>query len=148
MILTLLKNLFKVGKMLYVVDSGDMRFGMVSFLGKTQKVLVFSPYGLMHHPPDNSMAIVMSQGSKESNGISIVDDPVNRTLKNLATGEVALGNYLTENYIYFDKNGLCTIKATDVNIISDTLKHNGVNIGDDHEHDGVTTGSSNTGGPQ
>jgi len=159
MIVTFLKNLFKVGKLLYTIDAGDHRFGMSSYLGKTQKIMVFSPYGLMHCPPDNSMVIIVNQGGKESNGIGIADDPKNRTLKGLSKGEVALGNYLTGNYIYFDKDGLCTVVAdnvtivsTDVEITSDTLTHNGTNVGDSHVHpqgadsDGDT--QQNTGGPQ
>jgi len=35
-----------------------------------------------------------------------------------------------------------------VNITSPTLTHNGTNIGDDHVHGGVTSGGSNTAGPQ
>ena len=34
-----------------------------------------------------------------------------------------------------------------VEIVSPSLTHNGVNIGDDHAHSGVTAGSSNTGPP-
>ena len=126
---------------MYTIDSMDLRFGMASSLGKTQKIMVFSPYGLMHHPPDNSMVIVVNQGGKESNGIGIADDPNNRTLKDLAEGEVALGNYLTGSYILFDKDGGCQI-------VSNTLTHNGTNVGDDHAHDGVTTGTGVTGGPR
>lgn len=39
------------------------------------------------------------------------------------------------------------IQATDVQIVSDTLTHNGTNIGDTHVHGGVQTGGSNTGVP-
>lgn len=38
--------------------------------------------------------------------------------------------------------------ASSVEIESDTLTHNGVNIGDTHIHNGVTSGTSNTGVPQ
>lgn len=115
-LITMLKNAFKIAKLLSVDDSGDLRFASVSMLGKTQKVLLFTPYGLMHKPPANSLALVWSQQSQESNGIAMADDPKNRPLKNLDPGEVALGNYLTQNFIYFDKDGLCTIAVDDLRI--------------------------------
>ena len=146
--MNLIKNLFTIAKLLTTNDTGDLRFSTVSVLGKVQKVLMFSPYGLMHHPPAGSLVTLWGQGAMESNKIGMADDPKNRTLRNLAQGEVALGNYQTANYIFFDKDGNCVIKADNVNIISGSLTHNGVNIGDDHVHSGVTPGGSNTGGPQ
>lgn len=164
-IISLIKNLFKIAKLLSVDDSGNLRFYNVSFMGKSgQKILGFSPYGLMHNPPVSSMVLLWSQNAQESNGIGMADDPKNRTLKNLKSGEVALGNYETGHYIYFDENGLCTVVAkdlkfqiddsvtvigtdlefqidnsvtvigTDVEITSSTLTHNGTNIGDTHVH--------------
>lgn len=115
-LLTMIKNAFKIAKLLSVDDSGDLRFGVVSMLGKNQKVMVFTPYGLMSKPPANSLALIWSQQGQESNGIGIADDPANRPLKNLSAGEVALGNYSTGNFIYFDENGLCTIIADDISI--------------------------------
>lgn len=116
-LLTLIKNLFKIAKLLSVDDSGDLRFGSVSMLGKNQKILLFSPYGLMHKPPSNSLTLVWSQQGQESNAIGMADDPKNRTLKNLKPGEVALGNYLTEHYIFFDENGKCTLITDDLDIL-------------------------------
>lgn len=165
-IIQMLKNIFKIAKLLSVDDSENLRFGSVSTLGKTQKVLIFSPYGLMHKPPADSMVLLWSQQGQESNGIGIADDPRNRTLKDLSEGEVALGNYSTSHYIYFDKDGLCTIVSkdlkitvddsveivgTDVEITSSTLTHNGTNIGDSHIHsqgaDSDGDSEVDTGGP-
>lgn len=39
------------------------------------------------------------------------------------------------------------ITATSIEFVSDTLTHNGKNIGDTHQHTGVTVGASNTGAP-
>lgn len=117
-IITMIKNAFKIARLLSCDDSADLRFASVSFLGKTQKVMLFTPYGLMSKPPADSLALIWSQQAQESNGIGMADDPRNRTLKNLASGEVALGNYTTGHYIYFDENGLCTIIADDINIVA------------------------------
>lgn len=116
-LITMIKNAFKIARLLSVDDSADLRFGSVSMLGKTQKVMIFSPYGLMHNPPSDSLALVWSQQGQESNGIGIADDPKNRTLKDLKSGEVAIGNYLTGAYIYFDENGKCTIAADDMDVL-------------------------------
>ena len=117
-IITMIKNAFKIARLLSCDDSADLRFASVSFLGKTQKIMLFTPYGLMSKPPADSLALIWSQQAQESNGIGMADDPRNRTLKNLASGEVALGNYTTGHYIYFDENGLCTIIADDINIVA------------------------------
>lgn len=173
-IITLIKNLFKAAKLLSVDDSGDLRFGLVSMLGKIQKVMIFSPYGLMHCPPDNCLAVVWSQQGQESNGIAMADDPAKRTIKNMAVGEVALGNYSTGNYIYFDKDGLCTlivddlsiqvsndatiagknltitmdqtvsITGADIQLTAPTLEHNTVNIGSTHKHSQGTDSAGDT----
>lgn len=128
-IITMIKNAFKIARLLSCDDSADLRFASVSFLGKTQKVMLFTPYGLMSKPPADSLALVWSQQAQESNGIGMADDPRNRPLKNLASGEVALGNYLTGNHIYFDENGLCTIVAQDMTInISDDIQINAANL--------------------
>ena len=105
-----IKNLFTIAKLILTNDTGGLRFATVSVLGKTQKALLFSPYGIMYHPPCGSLVTLWGQGGHESNKIGIADDPKNRPLKDLKEGEVALGNYMAETYIYFDEQGTCTIK--------------------------------------
>lgn len=39
------------------------------------------------------------------------------------------------------------ISAPNIQLVSDNLTHNGVNIGDDHRHSGVMPGGANTGNP-
>ena len=157
--MNLFKNLFRIAKLLSVDDSGDLRFGRVAMLGKNQKVNIFSPYGLMHCPPEKSMVLMLMQVGQESNGIGIADDPANRTLRNMAGGEVALGNYKTGHYIYFKEDGTCVVVADkfefqgdDADFITNTLTHNGVNVGDDHTHpqgaDSDGDSQVDTGGPQ
>jgi phage gp45-like len=116
-IIKLIKNMFKIAKLMSVDDSGDFQFATVSTLGKTQKVLMLKPYGLMSNPPTSSMVALWNQQGQESNGIGIADDPKNRILKDMAEGEVALGNYLTNSYIVFDENSDALLTtANDANI--------------------------------
>lgn len=59
-----------------------------------------------------------------------------------ASDAVYLGGILNATpvqYIWFNDDG--------IEIVSPSLKHNGVNIGSTHKHDGVETGSGNTGVP-
>lgn len=52
-----------------------------------------------------------------------------------------------DNYIWLKNDGTVEMKAVDVNIISNSLTHNSVNVGDDHTHSGVTTGGGTSGPP-
>lgn len=166
-IFNIIKNLFKIAKVLSVDDSGDFQYANVSFLGKTQKIMVFTPYGLISNPPANSLGLIWSQQGQESNGIGMADDPKTRPLKDLKEGESALVNHVTGDYVYLKENGdlkaivsgnveitasgNATLIATSVEITSTTLAHNGTNIGNNHIHpqgndsDGDT--EQDTGGP-
>ena len=103
---------------------------------------------------------------------AIVDDPKNR-FKNLAKGEVCVGNYLTGANVVFRANGDIEIvgdndikitvpDANEVNITIDTMVckidsagidiTNGDVVADGislktHVHSGVQSGGSNTGAP-
>lgn len=152
-----IRNFFKVARLIATMDDNDLRVANVQTMGKSQKVMLFTPYGLMHNPPENSMALVWSQQGHESNGIGMADDPANRTLKGLLPGEVAVGNYQTGAYILFDAQGSCKIHANNVKVESagtlmtsavittltsstslsfaaPALDNNGTNIGDTHVH--------------
>ena len=126
-VMTLIKNMIKVARVLSVDDSGDYRSGQFAYLGRQVQGLVFSPYGLLHHPPNNSMAVVLAQNAQGSNALGIVDDPVNRPLKNLAEGEVALANYLTESNIHLQSGGniVLTVGSTTITIADGTVTING-----------------------
>jgi phage gp45-like len=110
--ITLIKNLFKIAKLLSVDDSGDYQFMTVTTLGKTQKVLSFKPYGLMSNPPVDSIVSLLSQQGQESNGIGTADDPKNRIFSNMEPGEVALGNYDTGAALYFASDGTCFLASS------------------------------------
>lgn len=162
-----LKNLFKIARLLSTDDSGNLRFGRITCLGKEQKILLFTPYGVMSHPPAGSMVAVLNQLGQESNGVGAADDPKNRIFKNLAEGEIAIGNYVTGAYVIFKSDdsieinapgdikitaaGDMALEATNVEITSSTLTHNGTNVGDTHIHsqgnDSAGDSEVDTGGP-
>jgi hypothetical protein len=70
-------------------------------------------------------------------------------------------NAIPEQYVQFNSTGInivskgvldltaesVSITADNFNVASTTFTHNGVNIGANHHHSGVQTGTGNTGGP-
>lgn len=112
-----LKGIVKIARMVGSDDSGNFRTADLQYLGRTTKGQLFSPYGLIVNPPANSMAVVLAQNAQESNLIALVDDPINRTIKNLKPGEVALSNYVAGQYVYFKENGDAEVKADKVVIL-------------------------------
>lgn len=111
-IMSCIKNLIKLARILSVNDSVDIRTAQIEFLGKRQSAAVFSPYGLMHNPPANSMGPVWQINGEESKLMGIFDRSDQRTLKNLESGEVAIGNYATGDYVHFRNGRIVKIVAT------------------------------------
>jgi len=118
-LLNLIRNAFKVARLLATDDSQDLQFATVKTLGTTRQISIIRPYGLMSHAPVDSMVFVANQMGYESNGIGMADDPQNRIHKNMAEGEVALGNYITGDNILFDEDGTTTIKNANSTIVAD-----------------------------
>lgn len=56
-------------------------------------------------------------------------------------------NGVPTQYVRFSASGIDLVSPVAVNIVSPKLLHNGVNVGDDHIHGGVSPGGSNTSGP-
>ena len=112
-----LKSIFKAARLISSDDSGDLRKGIFSYQGKQIKGTLFTPYGLLHNPPNSSLVITWSQNGQESNEIGIADDVKNRTLKSLQKGEVAVTNYLTGAYVLFKSDGnIDVVSPSDVNV--------------------------------
>lgn len=79
------------------------------------------------------------------------------------TDAVYMGSILASaptQYVQFNEDGISvvsptkvTVQAPDIGLVGNvaasggTLTHNGVNVGDNHQHSGVESGPSNTGGP-
>ena len=148
-----IQNLIKTARLLSVDDSTDIQQARVSYLGKEQRVASIKPYGIVSNPPVNSFGILFAQQGRESNQMGIFDDPRNRPLKDLATGEVGICNYMTGDYAVFRTGGVLEIRATTVNITADNINIigdvaitgnftvNGKNVSDTHTHP-ILSGSS------
>jgi phage gp45-like len=106
-----LQSVVKIGKVISVDDSGDIRTAVVSAMGKQQRVNMMMPYGDMASPPPGSLAIMYAVQGHDSSIVAIADDPNNRTIKGLQPGERAVGNYLTGANIYFAEDGSVVITS-------------------------------------
>lgn len=172
-----IKSLFKAARMTSSDDSGNYRRGYYTYQGQEGgKGYIFTPYGFIHNPPDNSLALILSQNGQDSNSITMVDKPKTRK-KNLSKGASGIENQTVGSYIVLENPDIemhspndITITATDINITisgsitfttggaSVTLDSSGITVtsGDvvadgislkTHVHGGVTSGGSNTGVP-
>lgn len=141
-------------------DTEPARTGFFYINGRAQKGFLFSPYGLCSNPPVGSSGLVFNTNAGSNHPVGMVDFPSKR-FKNLAEGEVVVGNYSTGSYIKFLANG--DIKLyTSGNIFlegsvygattdSPITAPKGILVGaktinDVHTHSGVQTGLSPTGG--
>lgn len=87
-------------------DSSALRSGTASWLGRDgQPIQLASLYGLIHNPPAGSQVLLLPQNGQESNSIGLADHPAARPIRDLATGEVGLCNYLTGAYVIFRESG-------------------------------------------
>ena len=112
--------------------------------GITQDIFI-SPYGIYSSPLPDSNCLIIPLANGNNQDIILALQPQ----QSLKPGDVV--NTDGKSYILFDyQSGNITIQTNNLNIISDTLKHNGINVGDTHTHPqnagdhfggGVNTGS-------
>lgn len=99
----------KSATVILIDDTGNFQRAAISTLGKEQKVMVLTPYGLCSNPSDESLAITFNINGVAANTVAIIDDPKNRK-KNLAKGEVALYNYETESIVYLKEDNSVVVE--------------------------------------
>lgn len=96
----------KTGMLESVDDSGDVRRGTATWLGRSgQPIQVAGIYGVISNPPAGSQVLLLPQNGQESASIGIADHPAIRPVRDLLEGEVAITNYLTKSHIIFKQNG-------------------------------------------
>jgi len=116
-LVTIIKGIVKVARMVSSDDSGDFQQGRFFYMGREVTGNVLKQYGLLSKAPDNSFAVLFSQNGQGSNVLAMVDDPKRRPFRNLAEGEVVLSNYLAEQYLHLKENGDAELSATRVIIL-------------------------------
>lgn len=112
------------------------------------------PYGYTSNPLPGAEGIAVFPGGDRSHGVVVVVADRRFRLKGLKPGEVAL--YTDEgDKIHFERGRKLTVVTATLNIQaselvdiqSPELKHNGVNIGFNHDHGNVLKGGDRTSGP-
>lgn len=108
----------KTGMLQSVDDSGDVRRGTATWLGRDgQPIQVASIYGIVNNPPAGSQVLLLPQNGQESASIGLADHPAIRPLRDLLPGEVAVVNYLTGSHVIFKENGDIVVN-TNTNLIA------------------------------
>lgn len=96
----------KTGMLESVDDSGDVRRGTATWLGRSgQPIQVAGIYGIISNPPTGSQVLLLPQNGQESASIGIADHPALRPVRDLLPGEVGMVNYLTKSHVIFKQNG-------------------------------------------
>lgn len=96
----------KTGMLESVDDSGDVRRGTATWLGRSgQPIQVAGIYGVISNPPAGSQVLLLPQNGQESASIGIADHPAIRPIRDLEPGEVGMVNYLTKSHVIFKQNG-------------------------------------------
>lgn len=96
----------KTGMLESVDDSGDVRRGTATWLGRSgQPIQVAGIYGVISNPPAGSQVLLLPQNGQESASIGIADHPAIRPVRDLEPGEVGMVNYLTKSHVIFKQNG-------------------------------------------
>lgn len=112
------------------------------------------PYGFTSCPHDGAEGVAVFPGGDRSHGVVVVIADRRFRLQGLEAGEVAL--FTDEgDKIHFERGRKITVETATftinasetVDINSPALRHNGVNIGDDHNHGDVERGSARSSGP-
>lgn len=65
-------------------------------------------------------------------------------LQSFANDGIRIRNEDASQYVWLKGGGACEVKCSDFNVISDTMTHNGVNVGDDHIHQQGPDSNGNT----
>lgn len=135
-----IKNLIKravtTGPMM---DTKNYPVVQVKYFNRTTLVEVLMPYGLSYSPPEGSLAVVFNILGQEENRAALATSPTSR-FKNLAPGEVAVGNYITRAKIYFREDGGVLLDVPNGEVTIDTSR---VTMTGDLDVDGDITAKGN-----
>lgn len=112
-------NLIKRGVITLVLgDTGTYARAQAGFFGRVKTVEVVFPYGLYANAPKGASVLLFDVNGQEENMAGIAYDALSR-FKNLAEGEVVIGNPKTGSYAKFSQDGKIAINSvSDVDIIA------------------------------
>lgn len=98
-------------------DSGSRPELVVSYQNRQIKTYPIYTYGYSCVPPvGQTQAVITQVAASDSNTISFASSPQIR-FKNLQEGEVKVGNYLTNSFVFFRRDSTIEINSTESVII-------------------------------
>jgi phage gp45-like len=106
-----LRNLVKIAQVTRPgADDGLDTVSQVEYMGKPTNAAVFYPYGVSANAPNTSSVLLLSIGGSSQNAIGIPFSTENR-FRDLKSGEVKIGNFVTKANVFFSEDGSVTIEA-------------------------------------
>jgi len=95
-------------------DDSDIQTAQCEATGKPLNYANVNPYGLSSNAPKGSSVIRWLLGGSSQNPMGMAFNSENR-FKDLKEWEVAIGNFLKKNRIFFDEDGGITIEVVEAN---------------------------------
>lgn len=114
----------------------------------------FEPYGFTSRPHPGAEHITLFVDGDRSHGITVVVADRRYRLQGMETGEVALHDEQGQS-VHMKRDGVVEVTATEIlrlvapniELLSTTCTHNGVNVGASHTHGAVVNGPDFTSSP-
>ncbi len=146
-----LMTVFGRGRVKLVDDSGPVQRAQVRFgaLEIIDDLPVPHDFGFTSNPPVDSDVFAAFMSGERKNGIVVSIGSQQYRMRNLKSGEMAIYDSIGQS-VHLSKTGIIINgNGNPVNIVNAPhVFHDGVNIGKDHTHGGVSSGTSSTGTPQ
>jgi len=106
-----MRNLIKIAQVTRPgPDSGIDSVSQVEYMGKSTDAAALYPYGMSANAPNGSSVLLLSLGGSAQNEIGIPFSVENR-FRDLKSGEVKLGNFVTKAHVIFKEDGSIEIEA-------------------------------------
>lgn len=110
LIISKIKNLIKYAVISSLNDYGDIQTATAKALGKTQKVAVVPPYGLISVPPDGTLVLTYNLQGQESNQAAFAFETKKR-IKGFQSGSTGIENYETQDHVLLHPDGSMHINS-------------------------------------
>lgn len=143
-------NMFARGRVASVKSGAKMQVLQLELLAGEAKDRLehFEPYGFTSAPRPGAEALAVFLDGDRSHGVVLVVADRRYRLRSLQPGEVALhdDDPVSGSTIVLKRGGVVEITAaTEIQLNTPRLTHNGVSIGAAHKHSNVQTGSDTSG---
>ncbi len=124
-----ISNMMRVGRFTNIGGAdGELQEIQLKTLRNIEDAFKVGQFGINSKAPVGSRCIVAKIGNEKI----VIANEHQASIIDISEGNTILYNS-NGDYVKIE-NGTITIKADNVNIVSDTLTHNGTNIGDTHTH--------------